>query len=544
MNLWYVTRRRGELLIAIVRQLLFVFALLWIEHPSRVVPALLGAGALAALAILVALRLPYFRSSWRTALQVFDVVLFAAVIHIAPMDDVATIAATLFLLFAAMIRFEWDGTLASGLAAACIVSWRRAVDPAAILSRDILVVSLVLSATLAATLFARYLRRKRIDVALIFARSSWPRTLHMLLREQLENAAIAMRSPRVAYFWREPAGRCEVALWLHDDFKTFSAPVDSVALLTPAALEGLDFFTTDAMTSRGLYSAFGPVEINEPAIDRRLLEVLNGRALLVARTETPAASGALIFLDRNFDSDDLLLARLAAEVIGNRLDLFWNSMRRERVAAAEERARIARDLHDGILQSLGGVSMQLEAVGKLITTDPLGAREVVRKIQDILSVDQHEIRSIVDGMRMETPGRQLDLRSGTRFSALAALVRMQWGADLDLRLDSLDGKIEKGKRREIHRLVREAVVNAAKHSEARNIVVEGGYENDSVRIVVKDDGHGFPFFGRFELRDLIASQQGPTSLKERVSNLGGNLVIDSRRNGSTVEITVPAGAVA
>jgi signal transduction histidine kinase len=366
----------------------------------------------------------------------------------------------------------------------------------------------------------------------------------MLLREQLENAAAAMRVPRVAMVWTDAGGRCEIVLWSGDEFRTLTSPIDTLSELTPGALAALDFFTADAATSRGVFSAFGPVKLHEPTFDSTIIDALALRSALVARIETPSTSGAVIFADRPFDSDDLLLGRLAAEVIASRLDFFSNALRRERLAASEERARIARDLHDGILQSLGGVSMQLEAVGKLLSHDPAAAREVVRKIQDILSVDQHEIRSLVDGMRVEASGRQLDLRSGTRFSALAALVRMQWGADLDLRLESLEGKVEKTRRREIHRLVREAVVNAAKHSEARRIVVEGGHEGDAVRVVIKDNGRGFPFVGRFDLGQLEASRQGPTSLKERVALLGGSLIIDSQRSGSTVEITIPDGASA
>jgi signal transduction histidine kinase len=544
MNLWYVTRRRGELLIAFARVLFVLFGLMWIDRRVNGAEVLLAVSGIAAVAIYAGLHVRYFRSSWRAALQLFDLLLFTSIVHIAPMDDVAAVAGAVFLLFAAGIRYEWNGTLATGLLAACIVAWRRAADPAAILSRDLLVVTLIVIMTVWATAFGRYLLRKRQDVAMALSRSAWPRTQHMLLREQLENAAASMHAPRVALAWSEPGSRCELVVWTADEFRTVSSPLDSLSELTPGALAALDFFAANASSGRGVFSAFGRVQLNEPALDPALISILSLDSVLVARMESPSISGALIFADRTFDSDDLLIGRLAAEVIASRFDFFSNSLRRERIAAADERARVARDLHDGILQSLGGISMQLEGVGKLMAHDPVGAREVVRKIQDILAVDQHEIRSLVDAMRVESSGRQLDLRSGTRFSALAALVRMQWGADLDLRLDSLDGKVEKSRRREIHRLVREAVVNAAKHSDARRIVVEGGHDGSLVRVIVKDDGRGFPFVGRFDLEQLTATQQGPTSLKERVALLGGSLVIDSQRNGSTVEITIPDGATA
>jgi signal transduction histidine kinase len=129
-----------------------------------------------------------------------------------------------------------------------------------------------------------------------------------------------------------------------------------------------------------------------------------------------------------------------------------------------------------------------------------------------------------------------------RFYALAAIVRRQWGAELDVRLDPLGPSLSKAFRREIHRLVREAVFNAAKHSGASRIVVEGGSDRDEVRLVIKDDGRGFPFVGRFDLDTLNQMKVGPTTLKERVSAMGGQLTILSSNHGSEVEIRIPTAS--
>jgi signal transduction histidine kinase len=89
-------------------------------------------------------------------------------------------------------------------------------------------------------------------------------------------------------------------------------------------------------------------------------------------------------------------------------------------------------------------------------------------------------------------------------------------------------------------MVREAVVNAVKHAQPSRVSIE--VERDgtgSLRILVADDGHGFPFRGRVGESELEASNAGPVSLRERVVALGGSLAIESTAAGSRLEITVP-----
>jgi signal transduction histidine kinase len=63
--------------------------------------------------------------------------------------------------------------------------------------------------------------------------------------------------------------------------------------------------------------------------------------------------------------------------------------------------------------------------------------------------------------------------------------------------------------------------------------------NGTVRIAVKDDGRGFPFEGRHNLRDLFETCRGPVTLKERVASLHGDMVIDSSQKGSQIDISLP-----
>ncbi|HEV8454265.1 MAG TPA: hypothetical protein VGQ24_05215 [Gemmatimonadales bacterium] len=97
----------------------------------------------------------------------------------------------------------------------------------------------------------------------------------------------------------------------------------------------------------------------------------------------------------------------------------------------------------------------------------------------------------------------------------------------------------------IFRLVQEPLVNVARHAQATKArtVLGGGYRE--VRLVVADNGHGFPFRGCYDHSALKALHLGPASLRERLSALGGTLDIDSTTSGARLEIRLPlARAVA
>ena len=89
-------------------------------------------------------------------------------------------------------------------------------------------------------------------------------------------------------------------------------------------------------------------------------------------------------------------------------------------------------------------------------------------------------------------------------------------------------------------MVQEGLVNIRKHSGARTALIRFGSQNGLWKLVIDDDGHGFPFAGRFTLTELDDFRRGPTVIKERVRAVGGDMVIESTPgHGSRLEITVP-----
>ena len=85
-------------------------------------------------------------------------------------------------------------------------------------------------------------------------------------------------------------------------------------------------------------------------------------------------------------------------------------------------------------------------------------------------------------------------------------------------------------------------MNALKHGEPSRIWVDVEAHDDVLHIIVGDDGHGFPFRGRYDHTALERGALGPASLRDRAASLGGRLTIESEGTGSRVEIALPIGA--
>ena len=143
----------------------------------------------------------------------------------------------------------------------------------------------------------------------------------------------------------------------------------------------------------------------------------------------------------------------------------------ERAAAEEERRRLARELHDGVLNSLTGTSLQLHATSRLIEQDPAAARQRLREIERLVTEQQTELRAFIqqmrDGVEPSRPAHAnlLIALKGLcrRASGCGPLVDLT-GSDFALIPDSLVDHV--------YRLVEELVSNSVRHAHADFIWVE------------------------------------------------------------------------
>ncbi|HTS24027.1 MAG TPA: sensor histidine kinase [Casimicrobiaceae bacterium] len=241
-----------------------------------------------------------------------------------------------------------------------------------------------------------------------------------------------------------------------------------------------------------------------------------------------------------FFQEERILEAAGRQVMTD-VNRFFSKERLEQAAMQDERLRLARELHDGVLQSLAGAALQLEAMSRLIEENPEAARDRLRDIEKLIAEEQRELRRWIEKLH---PTATRSIATGADLAAALEQVRQraewQWGLRVDLAVDSR-GSVPRVLGDQIYRIVQEAVTNAGRHARANRvrIIVHLGTGSSPARITITDDGCGFPFRGRYDLATLNQKRIGPRSLRERVAALRGGLVLNSELSGSQLEISLP-----
>jgi signal transduction histidine kinase len=198
--------------------------------------------------------------------------------------------------------------------------------------------------------------------------------------------------------------------------------------------------------------------------------------------------------------------------------------------------RLARELHDGIAQSLAGAAFQISGVRRTLDADPAAAARL-DEIEALLVDEQRELRLFMQELRPLSTVLERDGALRKRLEELCGRVARLWGLEVDLdAAATVDGPLGW----EVYRLVQEALINAARHARATRVQVTAASDATGARLRIADDGQGFPFRGAYDLAALNERAIGPVSLKERVAALGGDLLVRSSDHGTVIEISVPA----
>jgi signal transduction histidine kinase len=208
-------------------------------------------------------------------------------------------------------------------------------------------------------------------------------------------------------------------------------------------------------------------------------------------------------------------------------------------AAAVERARLTADLHDGLLQSLTGVSLKLATVARLLDTDPAAARTALTDVADVLYGEQRELRFLVEELKEGWSARREDAPPlPARLSEFSRRLHKTWDIQL-LSYVTGCGELPERLARPLFGIVHEAVVNAVRHGEASAATVRIDIAAHHATVHIHDNGRGLAFQGRLEDAALRSGVQGPAVLMHRVWSLGGTLSVESTGNGVGVTIHIP-----
>lgn len=200
--------------------------------------------------------------------------------------------------------------------------------------------------------------------------------------------------------------------------------------------------------------------------------------------------------------------------------------------AVEEKVRIGRDLHDGLIQSLYAVGLTIEAARRLTRTEPARADAKLEQCLELLNRTIRDVRNYITGLAPET------LRRMSFAAAVEAQLReLAAGRDATLELnidDEAAAALSPEQTIEALQVSREAISNGLRHGAARAFVVRLHRSDREVGLLVQDDGRGFDP-GR-----VARSGHGLGNMQARAADAGGTLRIDSRPGeGTRVVMTFP-----
>jgi ligand-binding sensor domain-containing protein/signal transduction histidine kinase len=229
----------------------------------------------------------------------------------------------------------------------------------------------------------------------------------------------------------------------------------------------------------------------------------------------------------------LLAVAIIAQIFRRRLQLMKGRMG----IVLEERSRIARECHDTLMAGFAAVSWQLEATAKLFRdskSEKTPAAQSCELARNMVAHCQAEARRIIWDLR--DTDEVTNVLSHALARTLSANVAPEW-VETTFEVDGDELPLAPGC---VHHLVcigQEAVSNAIRHSDARHITIHLKYDDDSLALSIRDDGHGF---ARGDAEEKTSGHFGIPVMEERARKLGGMLRLQTSLGGGTeVLVNVP-----
>lgn len=207
------------------------------------------------------------------------------------------------------------------------------------------------------------------------------------------------------------------------------------------------------------------------------------------------------------------------------------SAKNEELAAAKERNRIARDIHDTIGHSMTALIMNLDFIEKVIDINPQKAKELVIRAEDIARGAMADIRRAVYALRGEADTASLTSSIKSLVENLTAFNEKKVNMNISQDIESLSPVIKST----IYRVVQEGLTNGIKHGGADIFYLDITIVGEDMKLVLKDNGRGCA---------AIIKGSGLSGMEERINSLGGSIKFMSPESGGfIIELSVPLKGV-
>jgi signal transduction histidine kinase len=545
--------------VAVARALLIAAAFLVGEFvapdPTGHVQILLLVYAIAAIGlVIVLLGATSINPRVPAAVHVLDVA-FAAALTLYPNSLQAPFfSMMLFPLFTAACRWGFIEVMATASVLEAVMAVETVIDPRLFVNTFLPRAVAIGAAAAAMGYLAEHELRRRFEdraIAVVLGRARLVGTLGDTMSVVLASLRHAFRAKQVLLVLQEqPSGR--LLLWKTALTTDEESPTHPEQL--PAArrddylfeIAGDAWHVGSKPFSRGQFNviavdAFGRRRSSKIALPARFLEDHPCRRLIGAVLQLSGEwVGRVFVIDPAagvHPEQNVRFALQLAQRIGPAMYDHYLVRRLRMRAQALERSRIARELHDGVTQSLLGLEMEIVVLRRRAVSEAPQLVEDLARVHGIVRDEVVTVRELMEGIRVD------DVETGDLVNHLNDVVdRFGRHTGIAARFVS-DGRpapLTPYARRQLARIVHEALVNVRKHSGADRVLVRASTDERFWKLSIEDDGRGFPFAGRRTHAELEALRLGPRTIGERARIIGGEISVESRPGfGSCVEIIVP-----
>jgi signal transduction histidine kinase len=471
-----------------------------------------------------------YRTGWQLPVHLIDIGVVSTLMYFTQRISSSIFILYVFVLMSATFRWNWRGALWTTLALPALQLILFSVTNPAL---DQVVIQWVFLFIIGGMfVFFGASRERNADHLTQIA--NWPNNRRQLysdiearwLDTSLRHIAAALQVPRVLVLWeiaQEPY--CFSALFADGKCEHDRTTANAFGTLVSANLEGLAF-AREAAGSNEYLTAQGTKQFVGPAVNETLQDRFKISSVCSAPFFGESCKGRVFILDRPLWGDeDLTLAEIVASRLHLELEYYALSIELKETAASRERIRLARDLHDGVLQTLAGAALQLGSIdsGQRI-------KHKLADVRELLLGEQQRIRAFIEESQA-SPGLQ-NLYLHDAMKREIDRIKRRWGCNVLLSVTPRDAAAPFKLIRQIEFLLAEAAANAVQHGNASHINITVEQLHNKIRLRIADNGRGLSgITGSYTHDELVARTIGPQSISKRIVELGGTLALSSSPNG-------------
>jgi signal transduction histidine kinase len=481
-----------------------------------------------------------FRTGWQLPVHIIDVGVVSTLMYFIETVSTAFLILYVFVLMSATLRWNWRGALWTTVALPALQLIFSLNNP--FTTQFMIQCSFVLIVGGVFVFFGVSRERSAESLTQI---ANWPNNRLQSyanvddnwLDASLNHIATVFQVPRVLVIWdigQEPY--CFSTLFVNGKCQKARAASSASDGLVSTELDGLTF-AIDAAEPNECLTPKGVKHLVDPAVNEIIKTRFGISSVCSAPFSSDHCKGRVFILDQShWDDDDLTLAEIVASRLHLELEYYAISNELKETAASRERMRVARDLHDGILQTLTGVALQLSSIAVSMSEN---VKHKLDGVRELLLSEQQRIREFVEGRQLSLGNVYLNLNDEMRCEL--AKIERQWACAATLSATPENAAVSSETLRQLQFLVAEAAANAAKHGKASRINLQIEQTPDNIRLRFADNGHGLSgSTGTYTPEDLAARMVGPQSIAKRVAELGGTLSLSTSCNGVELCIDLPS----